>query len=189
MFNKLNNLTKMKKHNFLFMVTAIAVLMTGVATFTACDKDNDKKDDTEKKEQKDNIPQGYVDLGLESGTLWKDQNESGQDFYTYEEAVDQFGDKLPTYDQMLELKESCQWQWTGSGYKVIGPNGNSMILLAAGYRDCGGSTGSIGSLGHYWSSTPNGSNDACYLFLYSSGVLINSHGRCMGKSVRLVYHE
>ena len=64
MFNKLNNLTKMKKHNFLFLVAAIAVLMIGVATFTACDKDDDKKDNTEKQEQKDSIPQGYVELGL-----------------------------------------------------------------------------------------------------------------------------
>lgn len=41
MFNKLNNLTTMKRHNFLFMTAAIAVLMLGVAMFTGCEKDDD----------------------------------------------------------------------------------------------------------------------------------------------------
>ena len=33
-------------------------------------------------------PTGYVDLGLPSGTLWKDKNENG--FFTYDEAVSRF---------------------------------------------------------------------------------------------------
>lgn len=43
MFNKLNNLTTMKRHNFLFMTAAIAVLMLGVAMFTGCNKDDDNE--------------------------------------------------------------------------------------------------------------------------------------------------
>ena len=168
------------------MTAAVAVLMASVATFTACDKDDDKKDETEKK---DAIPKGYVDLGLESGTLWKDQNESGQDFYTYEEAVAQFRDKLPTYDQMLELKNSCQWEWTGSGHKVTGPNGKSITLPAAGYRNCDGNTYFVGSDGDYWSSTPDNSDDAWSLYFDSNGVYMYTYGWCYGQSVRLVYHE
>ena len=42
-------------------------------------------------------PAGYVDLGLPSGTLWKDKNEEGG-FYTYDQAVSKFGNKLPTKD-------------------------------------------------------------------------------------------
>ena len=172
------------------MVAAIAVLMTGVATFTACDKDDDKKEDnTEKKEQQeqqDAIPQGYVDLGLESGTLWKDQNES--DFYDYDAAVAQFGDKLPTKEQLEELKNSCQWQWTGSGYKVTGPKGNSITLPAAGYRN-DGSTYGVGSLGNYWSSTSSSSDWAWYLSFSSGSVGMGSTYRGSGRSVRLVYHE
>ncbi|MCQ2271186.1 MAG: hypothetical protein MJZ72_00120 [Bacteroidales bacterium] len=38
--------------------------------------------------------QEYVDLGLPSGTKWKDKNESG--FYDYDAAVRSFGSKLPT---------------------------------------------------------------------------------------------
>ena len=177
----------MKKNNFVFMTAAIAALMAGVATFTACDKDDDKKE--EKKEQKDAIPQGYVDLGLESGTLWKDQNESGQDFYTYEEAVAQFGDKLPTKAQLEELKESCQWEWIGSGCKVTGPNGNSITLPAAGVRSCAGATNLVGSCGNYWSSTPNGSNEVWSLLFNSSEVSMHSSYQCVGNSVWLIYHE
>ena len=179
----------MKKNNFVFMTAAIAVLMAGVATFTACDKDDDKKE--EKKEQKDAIPQGYVDLGLESGTLWKDQNESGQDFYTYEEAVAQFGDKLPTKDQLMELRNTCEWEWTGNGCKVTGPNGKSITLPAKGYRGCEGSTTyEVGSRGNYWSSTPASTNEtAWYLTFDASDVDMAGYLRCLGYSVRLVYHE
>ena len=52
--------------------------------------------------------QGLVDLGLPSGTLWKDKNEEGG-FYTYEQAMSKFGDKLPTKEQFKELKNKCQW--------------------------------------------------------------------------------
>lgn len=126
--------------------------------------------------------QGLVDLGLPSGTLWKDKNEDGG-FYTYEQAIYKFGDKLPTKEQFEELKNKCQWTWTGNGYKVIGPNGNSISLPAAGYRAC---DGSVSSDGCYWSSTPNGSGRAWSLGFYSGSVYMGNSVRCGGRSVRLV---
>ena len=69
---------------------------------------------------------GYTDLGLPSGTIWKNFNATG--FYTSDEAVSQFGNRLPTKKQWEELKAECQWSWNGSGYKVTGPNGNSIVL-------------------------------------------------------------
>ena len=129
-------------------------------------------------------PTGYTDLGLPSGTKWKNFNATG--FFTYDEAVSQFGNRLPTKEQWNELKAECQWTWTGSGYKVTGPNGNSIDLPAAGYRGCGGSTNRVGSLGDYWSSTPSGSDEAWDLYFGSSGVHMGSYGRCDGYSVRLV---
>jgi hypothetical protein len=39
------------------------------------------------------------------------------------------------------------------GYKVTGPNGNSIFLPAAGYRHWS-SLYNAGSTGYYWSSTP-----------------------------------
>lgn len=130
--------------------------------------------------------QGFVDLGLPSGTLWKDKNEEGG-FYTYEQALNKFGDKLPTKEQFEELESKCQWSWTGSGYKVTGPNGNSISLPAAGYRRCDGVVGYVGSSGRYWSSTPSGSKAAWCLDFDSYIVgMWDSPRYCLGHSVRLV---
>ena len=128
--------------------------------------------------------QNFIDLGLPSGTKWKNFNATG--FFTYDEAVSKFGNSLPSQEQWEELKAECQWTWTGSGYKVTGPNGNSIDLPAAGYRYCYGSTRDVGSDGDYWSSTPNGSGKAWYLDFNSSSVGMNSSNRCGGLSVRLV---
>ena len=126
----------------------------------------------------------YVDLGLPSGTKWKSFNEP--DFYSYGEAISKFADQLPTYDQLGELYSVCDWIWLGSAYKVIGPNGNFIKFPAAGYRDCNGSVGRVGSGGYYWSSTPYGSEDAYYLGFGSGGVGMYKYYRCYGLSVRLV---
>ena len=133
------------------------------------------------------IPQGYVDLGLPSGTLWKNANEGG-DYarYTYDEAVSRWGSKLPTVKQLDELIDECTWTWTGSGYKVTGPNGNSITLPAAGYRNCLGDVVCVGTYGSYWSSTPNDSGNAWRLYFNSSEVYMYSLNRCYGQSVRLV---
>ena len=127
---------------------------------------------------------GYTDLGLPSGTIWKNFNATG--FYTYDEAVSQFGSRLPTKEQWEELKAECQWSWTGSGYKVTGPNGNSITLPATGSRDCGGRVYSVGSSVYYWSSTPDGSDYAWNLVFGSGGVSMYNYNRCFGFSVRLV---
>lgn len=129
--------------------------------------------------------QGLVDLGLPSGTLWRDKNEEGG-FYTYDEAVSQFGSRLPSKEQWEELKAECQWWWTGSGHKVTGPNGNSITLPAAGCRYCGGSVKYVGSSGLYWSSTPKDSENAWYLYFRSGGWYMSYYSRCYGNSVRLV---
>ena len=133
------------------------------------------------------LSQGLVDLGLPSGTLWRNSNEGG-DYarYTYDEAISRFGNKLPTKQQLEELKSKCTWTWTSKGYKVTGPNGYSITLPAAGYRDCFGDVDFVGTYGYYWSSTPNDSNSAWFLYFDSSGVLMRYYTRCYGRSVRLV---
>jgi len=133
----------------------------------------------------------YVDLGLTSGTQWKSMNEMNpQDpengFYTYDEAVATFGNKLPTKEQWMELVNECTWTWTGMGYRVVGYNGKSIVLSAAGYRDCNRSVDFVGSRGYYWSSTPNDSDYAWGLRFGSSEVYVNGYSRCYGQSVRLV---
>ena len=131
------------------------------------------------------LAQGWIDLGLPSGTLWKDKNEEGG-FYTYDQAMAKFGNDLPTKEQLEELENSCRWTWKGNGYSVEGPSGESIFLPAAGYRNCYGSVYDVGSYGVYWSSTPYGSDDAWGLIFSSSGGNMGSNSRCFGPSVRLV---
>ena len=127
----------------------------------------------------------YVDLGLPSGTLWKSKNEKGV-YYTYDEAVSQFGDRLPTHEQFEELKAFCTWTWNGKGYVVKGDNGNSIVLQAAGFRYCYGGVGDVGAYGFYWSSTPSDAYAARGLYFGPKGFDLDYGDRCGGRSVRLV---
>ena len=131
------------------------------------------------------VPQGYVDLGLPSGTLWKATNESG--LYDYDTAVSRYSDKLPTIEQWIELTEYCTWLRDGTKLKFVGANGNFILLSAMGTRFCSGVVEGVGSFGEYWSSMPSGSEKACS-FSYDEvrDPHITNFDRCAGKSVRLV---
>lgn len=129
--------------------------------------------------------QGLVDLGLPSGTLWKEKDEPGG-LYTYEQAINNFGNKLPTAKQLQELKEKCRWSWNGRGYKVTGPNGNFIVLPASGYRSWRGHIDNVGIYGYYWSSTPVGTEKAWELAFRSGEVDMYAAERVNGLSVRLV---
>jgi hypothetical protein len=143
------------------------------------------------------IETGFVDLGLPSGTLWKAINEPG--LYTYQEANDKFvseEEHLPTYEQLFELKQECQWGRTDTGYELLGPNGNSITFSAEGYVDCGGThhyanggAGMFGTetIGMIWSSTPTDADKAYSMGIgtYNAGT-IQSDNRCYGRSVHLV---
>lgn len=137
----------------------------------------------------------YVDLGLPSGTLWKSKNEKGG-FKTYDEAIAQFGDNLPTREQCEELIGMCDWIWTNRGYKVIGPNGKNIFIPAAGCRLCeddGHKMGGIGIDGYYWTAEPDKDRPDCawVLRIFSSREDVSQdvscgYRRCGGNSVRLV---
>ena len=63
--------------------------------------------------------------------------------------------RMPTKKEMEELRKECSWEWTTlngvEGYKVTGPNGNSMFLPVTGYYN--GKTVCNASLaGYYWTS-------------------------------------
>ena len=64
--------------------------------------------------------------------------------------------RIPSLEQVVELVNSCTWQWTErngvNGHLVTGPNGNTMFLPAAGYRD-GSALEYAGTYGNYWSRT------------------------------------
>ena len=152
----------------------------------------DKSDNTDNQSDSKTIPEGYVDLGLPSGTLWKAANESNEDgFFTYDEAVSQFGSQLPTKEQWEELVEYCDWTWRDSqgDFKVTGPSGRFIFLPAAGRYFGEGTVIRVGLSGHYWSSTPDGSLDAWFLCFVSLGMYLDPADRCLSKSVRLVQNK
>ena len=131
------------------------------------------------------VPAGYIDLGLSSGTYWKETNEGG--LRNYNNSSTNYNGKLPTKEQWNELKDECQWTWLGNGYKVVGPSGEFIILPAEGYRGCQSGLSSVGSRGEYWSSTLYDSEEVYYLYMTSSEFGISREDKCVGKSIRLVY--
>ncbi|MBO5086492.1 MAG: DUF1566 domain-containing protein [Paludibacteraceae bacterium] len=69
--------------------------------------------------------------------------------------------RMPTKEEMEELDENCTFLYTSKidvngysvfGYKVTGPNGNTIFLPAAGYMN-EGTFYYAGSDGYYWSSS------------------------------------
>ena len=97
---------------------------------------------------------------------------------------------MPTKEELEELEENCRWEWTTQngvkGYKVTGPNGNSIFLPAAGNRD-GSSLDYDGYGGYYWSSTPHGIVDCFAYYLGFSDYrneYVNYYHRYHGLTVR-----
>ena len=102
--------------------------------------------------------------------------------------------RMPTSAEVEELCNNCTCSSTTlngvNGYRVTGPNGNSIFLPAAGWRD-GIGVGFRGGDGFYWSSSldsdnSNSSNSAYYLDFYDGGYDLDNSGRCDGQSVRPV---
>ena len=99
--------------------------------------------------------------------------------------------RLPTRAETHELLNECTWTLTSNGwnigYEVTGPNGNSILLPAAGWR-LGSSLNSDGGLGMYWDSTPleNDPSSSSGLNFYNSGHLVVWSYRYYGRSVRPV---
>lgn len=112
---------------------------------------------------------------------------------TYDAATFNWGGgwRLPTMTEFGELLRECTWEWTTqnghNGYKVTGPNSQSIFLPAAGWRHVA-AEGGVGSHGDYWSSTPlEGTADgAYYLYFYEDYHEVNWLTLYDGRSVRPV---
>lgn len=111
----------------------------------------------------------------------------------YDAATANWGDgwRMPTRDEFIELKYNCIWEWTVLNgvnvMRVLGPNGNSIFLPAAGFR-YGTSFNGVGSSGYYWCSMPSGDfNDYAYrLYFYGEDLVWNGYYRYSGLSIRPV---
>ena len=99
--------------------------------------------------------------------------------------------RMPTLEEQKELGTKCTWKWTElngvNGYRVTGPNGNSIFLPAAGFRD-GTELSNRGPYGGYWSGSLGGSSS---FRAYGLGFHDDRHGwdyvdRIHGRSVRPV---
>ena len=101
--------------------------------------------------------------------------------------------RMPTEAEFQELIDRCTWRWTSykgiNGYKVTGPNGNSIFLPAAGTPK-GEYYGIIeGSHGYYWSGSLNESNQSyayCLSFVISAYRDVSYKDREYGCTVRPV---
>lgn len=125
----------------------------------------------------------FVDLGLPSGTLWKDENEKG--FREYDFAVKKYGEYLPTKEQWQELVSECNWTWTGKGYKVVGPNGASIELPLTGLRYHDGGV-DLSPFGCYLSSDMEAEHSVYTLYFNSEKVEVRIGDTDYGLTSRLV---
>jgi len=129
----------------------------------------------------------FVDLGLPSGRQWASENAPGH--YTFDEAVEAFGDCLPKGAAMVELIEECKVEWNDQkkGLDITGPNGNSIFLPAAGWISrLSGDLRDVGTDGSYWSRmkyVPNSES-------YASGSQTNARylGFISGNVYPLLYY-
>ena len=151
---------------------------------------------------------GYVDLGL--SVKWADCNvgasapkEDGS-YFTWTRSRMSFANvvekelngwkgnwRLPTVTEFTELLNRCKWIWNSQGYyKVVGPNGNSIILPAAGFRN-GKTLNDVNEGGYYWCSSPydGGAQDAYYLYFYSGDHTVTWGSIGVERSVRFVVKE
>ena len=99
--------------------------------------------------------------------------------------------RMPTIDEIKELLDNCTWTWTTqdgkNGYQVDGPNGNSIFLPAAGYRE-GSGLRAAGRWGTYWLSSLSRTNsDRALNLSFDSGVhYLSNNDRFIGFTVRPV---
>ena len=100
--------------------------------------------------------------------------------------------RMPTHEEQVELNDKCKWTWTTrngvKGYKVTGPNGNSIFLPAAGFREGrGGYSSGAGGYYRLASLYESNSQNAWEIGFSSHAHYRGYHGnRYFGGSVRAV---
>ena len=103
--------------------------------------------------------------------------------------------RMPSKEEVDELTQQCSWIWTThnnvNGYKVTGPNGNSIFLPAAGYKG-GGPTYPAGEDGLYWTNTIEKQHYSYLIVLHNDAppTQAGRQGtRCFGFTIRPVYDD
>ena len=103
--------------------------------------------------------------------------------------------RMPSKEEVDELTQQCTWIWTThnnvNGYKVTGPNGNSIFLPVAGYKGAG-PTYPAGEDGLYWTSTLEKGHFSYLIVLHNDAppTEASTKGtRCFGFTIRPVYDD
>ena len=123
---------------------------------------------------------------LTSGKQMNDISGNAQ----YDAATANWGGnwRMPKSTELEELIENCTWTWITQngvdGYKVEGPNGNSIFLPEAGSRS---GLSFNGNQTDYWSSTPIEDNNYRAYILNCYQDLDDYGFRNIGRSVRPVF--
>ena len=98
--------------------------------------------------------------------------------------------RIPTMEEMTELINVCKWEWeilnNSKGYRVIGPNGNSIFVPCCGYR-IGSSIFDKGTKGAYWSATLFNNEYAYSLMFTELNIMLDWCNRVYGRNIRAVY--
>lgn len=100
--------------------------------------------------------------------------------------------RIPTKAELTELREQCIWEWTEvngvKGCKVIGPNGNSIFLPAAGsYNTFDNQLNSAGTTGWLFSVDVSSNVQSAQELGFSiTGPYQTSCSRCLGLTIRPV---
>ena len=102
--------------------------------------------------------------------------------------------RMPTRAEFMGLMNYCTWSSFSGGYTIAGEatgfTSNSIFLPAAGHFDHRDNyIYAVGSVGDYWSSTPDGSSAPYELHLHSSTPAVANDYREYGMSVRAVLNE
>ena len=173
------------------VIPIMGMVLAGLVFAVSCKKEKPDSDELDSEEIVLSDPEesSYVDLGLPSGTLWKNCNEL--DYYAHDDAIHTFGDSLPTKEQFEELVSVChsEWDTVNKGRIFWGPNGNHIFLYAAGYRSFVGGMlweDCVGSGGEYWSSTLCGEGNAWQLTFSMTGAGVSNYNKKCAFSIRLV---
>ncbi len=97
--------------------------------------------------------------------------------------------RMPTQSEIRELCDECSWLWTSvngiNGYKVTGPNGNSIFLPAAGYW-IDSDIESRGSEGRFWTGTLMEKGYSYYLYFEDGNQECDYSHRSYGRTIRPV---
>ena len=149
----------------------------------------------------------FVDLGLPSKTMWANKNVGANkstdkgsnetwaqaNLLTGESGVIFVSGRIPSKDEFNELRKLCQWQWTSngdtSGYRVIGPNGNSIYLPntsnygSTSYRISTGANSKFVDNSAYWTSSKHETLPNCvWLFTMSQYETVIQYNNIISES-------